>query len=75
MMVHVGSCWLLLPRSPGFNSRPVRLEFVVGKVALRQIYLLVLPLLLASISPPVLHAHTIIHHRRYIMSATDSVVK
>jgi len=45
----------------GFNPRPVHLETVVVKVALRQIFLTLLRLSLFSVSPPVLRAHPFIN--------------
>jgi hypothetical protein len=47
----------LSPRRPGLNPRPVRVGFVVGKVALGQAFLRVLWFSSVSTIPPVLHIH------------------
>jgi hypothetical protein len=39
-----------LPRIPGFNHRPVRVEFVMDKVALRHVSIQVLPFTPVSIA-------------------------
>lgn len=54
----------LLPSSPGFNPRPVRVGFMVDKMSLGQVFL--------RIIRPNLR---FIHHRRYVILATDSVLE
>jgi len=56
----------LTPQRPGFNSRPVYVGFVVDKVLL---------FFTVNIIPPVLHTHLFIYVRRYMILATESVVK
>lgn len=54
------------PRRTGFSPTPVYVRFVVGKVALRQVFfLLALRFPPVSIMPPVLRTHPIIQQRRY----------
>jgi hypothetical protein len=47
----------LSPWRPGFTPRSVHMVFVVGKVALGQIFLQVLQFSSASVIPPLLHNH------------------
>jgi len=62
-----------LPRSNVFDSSPLRVGCVVGKVTLGQISIQVLQLAPASILPTVFHTHSFIYHRRYITLAVDGV--
>jgi len=58
--IHQAVSWLrwsvtgLSARSPGFNTRPVLVRFVLGKVALRQGFFPVLPFSSVSIIPPMI---------------------
>jgi len=49
--------------------------FVVNKVTLRQSFLLVLRLSPTNIIPPVLQTHLITYRQRYLIFATDSIIK
>jgi hypothetical protein len=64
----------LSPRRPGFNPSSVSVGFVVNEVALGSVFLPTLwfPL---SVIPQVFHAHIFLCHRRYVISAHDSVGK
>jgi len=53
---------------PGFNSRPVRVRFIMDEMALVKFLLPVSPFSSLGIIPPKLHAH----HRRYITLATKT---
>jgi len=66
----------LVARRTAFDTDLVHVDFVVNKVALRQ----ALPRVLRSPPLPVafrqvLNTHSSIYHQRYIMLATNSVVK
>ena len=65
----------LAPRRTAFDTDLVHADFVVNKVALRQALPRVLRSPPASSIPPMLHTHSSIYHQRYIMFATNSVVK
>jgi hypothetical protein len=69
----------LSSRKQGFDGRPLLVGFVVGKVAVRNIYLNLRVLWccsLLNIIPPMFHIHTLcIFRRRYIPLLIDSVVK
>ena len=54
-------------QKPGFDPKPVPMEFMVDNVAWDW-------LSSVSMSLPLLHAHSFIYHRCYIMLAADSVV-
>jgi hypothetical protein len=45
------------PQRPGFDSRPIRVRFVIDKVALEQVFLRILPFLPVSIISLILHIH------------------
>jgi len=47
----------------------------MDEMALGHVFLRVLRFRSASIVPPVLHPHSFLYHRRYTVSATDSVIK
>jgi hypothetical protein len=66
----------LSPQRLGFNLRPVHVGFVMKNVALVQVCLSELRFSPVSIIPPLLHIHvSLVYHRRYIILATDSIVK
>lgn len=44
-------------RRPGFDLRPVHVTFMLGQVALGQVFLRVLQFSSVSIIPPILHTH------------------
>jgi hypothetical protein len=61
---------------PGFEPGPVHVGSMRDKVASGQIFTRVLGLCPVTIIPPVLYTHiSFAYNRRYIVSATDSVVK
>jgi hypothetical protein len=49
--------------------------YVADKVVLAKTLLPVFQFSPVSIIPPMPHTHSFIHHRRYINSTTDSIVK
>ena len=59
--------------TPGFNSRPVHVRFVLNNVALGHLFLQVLRFYPVNIIQPVLHTRSFIYDQRHI-SAIDSVV-
>jgi hypothetical protein len=63
------------PGRPGFNPRPLHVEFVVDKVALGPDFLRVCRFSPASRILPVLSTHSFSDYRRYIIAAIESVVK
>jgi hypothetical protein len=60
---------------PGFNPRPLHVEFVVDKVALGPDFLRVFRFSPASRILPVLGTHSFSDYRRYIIVAIENVVK
>lgn len=62
-------------RQCDYECRPVCQGFLVEKVALGQVFLQLFQMLPASVIPQMLRTRSHVHHRRYIKSATDSVVK
>jgi hypothetical protein len=56
------------------NPRPVHVPFMVGKVALRQVFLYVLWLWPVRIISVLFHTHSLIHHRRCTILTNDSIV-
>lgn len=74
-MAQAVSCWPLAGR-PGFLPGPVHVGFMIEKVAVGQVFLVVLKLYPASyhsISSPYPHSFT--WYQCYIILAVDSVVK
>jgi hypothetical protein len=61
-------------RGAGFDARPVNVGFVVDTVALGQAPHSVL-FLAATIIPPMINTHSLIHHRRNIMLGVEGIVK
>jgi len=54
-----------------FNLRPVRMGFIVDRVALWQVFLPVFLFSSVSIIPPMLYTHSFIFHQHYVMVAVD----
>jgi len=50
-----------------FDIRPVWVETVVDKVALGQVFLRVLGCPLSLLFPPMIHTHSLIYRRRYVV--------
>jgi hypothetical protein len=73
-VVHVGSRRILLPEGV-VSILGQSVWNVLSIVALGHISVRVLPLSLVTTPPPVLHAHKILCHRRFIIPANDGVVK
>jgi len=63
------------PGKPGFNPRPLHVEFVVDKVALGLDFLRVCRFSSANKILPVPNTHSFSDYRRYIIVAIESVVK
>jgi hypothetical protein len=63
----------LLIWRPRFCHQSVCVGFLVGNVALGQVFLLVLQFSPVTIIPPVLHSHSFICHLCYIFLAVDSM--
>jgi len=57
------------------QTRPVYVVFVVDRVIVGQVFIRAFRFSTVSIITPVLHAHSFTYHRRYMISATDRVVK
>jgi len=57
------------------NPRQVHVEFVVDKVAVRQVFLSVVHIPPVTVIPPVLHTHSFIYQRCNIIFPTDSAVR
>ena len=55
-----------------FHPRPIHTRFVVGKVALKHLFSKSFAAFPVSVSPPVLHIHAFICHRRNIKPTIDS---
>ena len=53
------------------NLRPVRMEFIVDRVALRQVFLPVFQFSSVSIILPMLHTHSFVFHQHYVMTAVN----
>jgi hypothetical protein len=64
----------LFPRRLGFDVRSVDVVFTVDKVALGQVFLLILLFSSIIIIPPMVPIHSLICHRRHTNTAPDSVV-
>jgi len=65
----------LSPQRPGFLSRLVYVEFVVGGAAVGQVPLRVVWFSFVTTIPLKFHGHVeFVYHLRYLFSATDSVV-
>jgi len=54
-----------------FHPRPFHTRFVVGKVALKNLFSESFAAFPVSISPPMLHIRTFVCHRRNIKSTVD----
>jgi hypothetical protein len=63
-----------LPRIPGFNPTPVPVEFVMDKVALREVSIRVLPFTPVSIAPPLLHTHSSLNRRYTNFAYTHTII-
>jgi hypothetical protein len=63
------------PRRHWFNPRSVHVRFMVDKLALGQVLYKVLQFSHTITIPPMLHTRSLISHRWYITSVTDSVFK
>jgi len=48
---------------------------MVAKVALAQVFLLVLQFSSVSIIPPILDIHSLIYQLRYVISSVDVIIK
>jgi hypothetical protein len=73
-MVNVGSRRILLPEGV-VSILGQSVWNVLSTVVQRQVYVRVLPLSPVTTTPPVLHAHKILCRRRFIIPATEGVVK
>jgi len=69
--------WLitgLIHKKPRFNVRPVHMRFLVGRVALGQVFVEVFWFSLVSIIPSMLHTHVwFIYHWCHIILSIDSL--
>jgi hypothetical protein len=66
----------LLQQMPGFEHRPVLVEFEMGRVTLGQVFLLAFwSPIYVGIIPPVLCTHLFIYNQCYIIVAVDSIIK
>jgi len=65
----------LSPQTPRFTCRPVRMGFVVDRVALGHVFLWVFWFFLINIILLMLHTHSFIWHWYYVILATVSVLK
>jgi hypothetical protein len=57
------------------QTRPVYVIFAVDRVTLGQLFIRAFWFSTVNIITPVFHAHSFTYHRRYMISATDRVVK
>jgi hypothetical protein len=62
-------------RRSGCDPRPVHVGLIIDKEAMGQLYIRALRSSPVNVIPPMLHIHSLIYHRRYIISSIDSVVK
>jgi hypothetical protein len=57
----------------GFNPNPVHVVFVVDKVELRYDFLRISWISLVGLIPPMLHALSLTHYRRYMLLTIHTV--